>query len=118
MRIELSLIPWNLFLLRLGFNQFSQSSNLFLSSFSLHFISIVNKGELQTSTTLTITLKQVHNGASLICVAENAKISNSAISDQIKLDVQCKYCYCCYCHSDAGITMCNLKSIYFKFIQI
>ena len=45
-------------------------------------------GELQTSTTLSITLKHAHNGALLTCMAENAKIANSGLSDQLKLDVQ------------------------------
>ena len=45
-------------------------------------------GELQTSTTLTLTLKYAHNGALLTCMAENSKISNSGLSDELKLDVQ------------------------------
>ncbi|CAG2105035.1 unnamed protein product, partial [Medioppia subpectinata] len=45
-------------------------------------------GELQTSTTLTINLKHAHNGVSLTCLAQNSKIDGSAISDELKLDIQ------------------------------
>lgn len=47
-------------------------------------------GEHQTSTVITLNLKQLHNGATLGCVAENLKIANSSISDELTLDVQCK----------------------------
>lgn len=45
-------------------------------------------GEHQTSTTITITPRQEHNGAEVTCTAENPKIPGSGISDIIKLDVQ------------------------------
>ncbi|RWS23969.1 protein turtle B-like protein [Leptotrombidium deliense] len=48
----------------------------------------LNGSDHQTRTTITITPKQSHNGEPLTCVAENSKIPNSAISDQLKLDVQ------------------------------
>ncbi|CAG2160223.1 unnamed protein product [Oppiella nova] len=45
-------------------------------------------GELQTSTSLTVTLKHAHNGALLTCMAENSKIVDSSVSDELKLDIQ------------------------------
>ncbi|CAG2113293.1 unnamed protein product, partial [Medioppia subpectinata] len=44
-------------------------------------------GEQQTSTTLTIMVDREHKGSLLECVAQNPKIPNSGISDQIKLNV-------------------------------
>ncbi|XP_015791631.1 hemicentin-2-like isoform X2 [Tetranychus urticae] len=44
-------------------------------------------GDHQTSTTITLTLKQIHNNAILICTAENPKIPGSTITDNLKLDV-------------------------------
>ncbi|RWS13262.1 uncharacterized protein B4U79_07967 [Dinothrombium tinctorium] len=45
-------------------------------------------GDHQTRTTITITPKRVHSGDHLTCIAENSKIPNSAISAQLKLDIQ------------------------------
>lgn len=51
-------------------------------------------GEHQTSTTITITPKQEHNGAEITCISENPKIPASTISDHLRLDVQCKCVTC------------------------
>jgi ribosomal protein S12 len=59
-------------------------------SLSLIKILFIFTGEQQTSTTITLTVERQHRGAILECVAQNSKIPNSAISDQIKLDVHCK----------------------------
>jgi hypothetical protein len=48
-------------------------------------------GDHQTSAVITLSVKQMHNGATLTCVAENAKIANSSISDDLILDVQCTF---------------------------
>lgn len=53
-------------------------------------------GEHQSSTTITITPRQEHNGAEVTCVSENPKIAGSAISDSMRLDVQCKSIYVIY----------------------
>lgn len=45
-------------------------------------------GDHQTTTTITLKMKQIHNGVSLFCYAENPKIANSSISDELVLDVQ------------------------------
>lgn len=45
--------------------------------------------EHQTSTTLTIRPRREHHGAEVTCTAENPKIPDSAISDVLRLDVQC-----------------------------
>ncbi|XP_053205304.1 uncharacterized protein LOC128389701 isoform X2 [Panonychus citri] len=50
------------------------------------FNTLIN-GDHQTSTTITLTIKQIHNNAILICTAENPKIPGSTISDNLKLDV-------------------------------
>lgn len=47
-------------------------------------------GEHQTSTALTISPRREHHGAEVTCTAENPKIPDSAISDSVRLDVQCK----------------------------
>lgn len=50
-------------------------------------------GEHQTSTTITISPRREHHGAEVTCTAENPKIPDSAISDVLRLDVQCE-CDC------------------------
>lgn len=47
-------------------------------------------GEHHTTSTLTVKLKEAQNGMLVTCVAENSRIAKSAISDQLRLDVQCK----------------------------
>lgn len=60
------------------------------SILTLYFLFTVGAlGEHQTSTTITITPKQEHNGAEITCIAENPKIPTSTISDHLILDVQC-----------------------------
>ncbi|RWS17015.1 protein turtle B-like protein [Dinothrombium tinctorium] len=44
-------------------------------------------GDHHTSTKITLTPQQTHNGQHLKCVAENSKIPRSSISDELKLDV-------------------------------
>lgn len=48
-------------------------------------------GEHQTSTTITISPRREHHGAEVTCTAENPKIPDSAISDVLRLDVQCEF---------------------------
>ena len=47
-------------------------------------------GEHQTTTALTISPRREHHGAEVTCTAENPKIPDSAISDVVRLDVQCE----------------------------
>lgn len=46
-------------------------------------------GEHQTSTSITITPKREHDGSEITCTASNPKIPESAISDSVRLNVQC-----------------------------
>lgn len=63
------------------------SSHLFILTYISYTVGAL--GEHQTSTTITITPKQEHNGAEITCIAENPKIPTSTISDHLILDVQC-----------------------------
>ena len=49
------------------------------------------KPDSQCLAVLTMQITKEMNGASLRCVAENPRILKSEITDQIKIDVQCKY---------------------------
>uniref|UniRef100_T1JRN6 Ig-like domain-containing protein n=1 Tax=Tetranychus urticae TaxID=32264 RepID=T1JRN6_TETUR len=47
-------------------------------------------GDQVVTSRITIQVNKSHNGAMLSCIAENPKILNSQISDQLQLDVQYK----------------------------
>lgn len=48
------------------------------------------KPDSQCLAVLSLQITKEMNGASLRCIAENPRILKSEITDQIKLDVQCK----------------------------
>ncbi|RWS32019.1 hypothetical protein B4U80_11634 [Leptotrombidium deliense] len=48
---------------------------------------IVKSGDQQLSTNITIMVRQQQNGQHLTCTAENPKITDSGLSDQLKLDI-------------------------------
>lgn len=66
--------------------QYYLSTNFFFVFF--HFLTI---GQQQTTSTITLHLERSNRGMILECVADNIHLPNSAIRDQLILDIHCKY---------------------------